>query len=466
MAEKMKDIIVLLPGITGSELVKDGKVVWGWSGRALVRNIFSAGGDFVDKLWVKEDSPTAETLDDGVTASRLLPDLHVLPGIWKIDGYSAVSESIKSSFEVVEGQNFFPFPYDWRRDNRSSARTLKRRTDEWLAKWRSSKPERKGAKLILVAHSMGGLVSRYFLELLEGWRDTKALITFGTPYRGSVNAIDGIANGIKEMGIFDLTKLARRLNSLHQLLPVYDCIDTGEGPLKKVTETGLPNAELPRIKAAHDFHEEIRIAVDKHQEDPVYRSSGYRIYPIIGHRQPTNQSARLEGAGVKILKEIRGEDFMGDGTVPRPSAVPREQTDAALGMFAATKHGSLQNDEAVLSHLLGVITGLDLDLGAFRKPMERTPPTEVSLQLADLYRVGDKIEIGARPTVPGVELVAKFESIDSGAPQKDVIMRPGREGWQLAEFPSKTAGAYRVTIVGQKPKVTPAADTFEIISSK
>ena len=42
--------------------------------------------------------------------------------------------------------------------------------------------------------SMGGLVSRYFLEVLEGWRDARALLTFGTPYRGSLNALDALAS--------------------------------------------------------------------------------------------------------------------------------------------------------------------------------------------------------------------------------------------------------------------------------
>ena len=51
---------------------------------------------------------------------------------------------------------------------------------------------------------MGGLVSRYFLECLEGWKDTKALVTFGTPYRGSLNALDGLANGLKK-GPLDLS---------------------------------------------------------------------------------------------------------------------------------------------------------------------------------------------------------------------------------------------------------------------
>ena len=45
---------------------------------------------------------------------------------------------------------------------------------------------------------MGGLVSRYYLEVLGGWRDTRRLITFGTPYRGSLNAVDFAANGFSK----------------------------------------------------------------------------------------------------------------------------------------------------------------------------------------------------------------------------------------------------------------------------
>ncbi len=305
MPEKMPDVIVLLPGITGSELKKNGKVVWGWSGRALVKNLFTGGGAFVKDLWVEQDSPTAETLGDGITASSLLDDLHVLPGIWKIDGYGAVAKFIGSEFEVTEGKNFFPFPYDWRRDNRASARMLKKRTDEWLHRWRAESGNAK-AKLILVAHSMGGLVSRYFLEVLDGWRDTRALITFGTPYQGSVNAVDAIANGLKQFGVLDLTPLARRLNSLHQLLPVYKCYDQGDGQLQRVVDAGLPNADPERVKDAFEFHEEIRRAVEAHGKQDDYRRNGYGIYPVVGHRQPTNQSARRAGNGVEILQEIHG----------------------------------------------------------------------------------------------------------------------------------------------------------------
>ena len=204
---------------------------------------------------------------------------------------------------------------------------------------------------------MGGLVARYFLEVLDGWRDTRALITFGTPYRGSLNAVDALANGMKELGVIDLTPLARRFNSLYQLLPVYECIDTGDFRLRRVVDGGLPNADPARIADAFSFHEEIRRAVEAHADDADYRRDRYRIYPIVGYRQPTNQSGLIVGDHVEMQHAIRGDDPGGDGTVPRPSAMPREQEDAAQGMFAATKHSSLQNAEAVLTHLAGVITG-------------------------------------------------------------------------------------------------------------
>jgi hypothetical protein len=461
MPDQMPDVVVLLPGITGSELKKDGRVIWGWSGRALAKNILTMGADYVATLRLRQDSPVDEFLDDKIVASRVLPDLHVLPGVWKIDGYGAVADFITSEFLVVEGENFFPFPYDWRRDNRSSAHTLKKRTDDWLHRWRA-KSGNRSAKLILIAHSMGGLVSRYFLEVLEGWRDTRALITFGTPFRGSLNAVDALANGMKELGIIDLSPLARELTSLYQLLPTYECIDAGGGHLRRVVDGGLPNADLARIKDAFHFHEEIRCAVDAHQQDEAYRRDRYHVYPIVGYRQPTNQSGRILGDRVELSHDIRGTDLAGDGTVPRPSGMPLEQQDGAMGMFAATKHASLQNADAVLAHLGGVLSGLYLSLGDFRAVTPRL--VQLSLDLADLYRADEPIIVRARPSQSGVDLGATFVDVESGREVDRLPMTPIGDGWHSLEFAPPQPGAYRVSVSGNQTGVEPAADVFEVIA--
>ena len=80
---------------------------------------------------------------------------------------------------------------------------------------------------------MGGLVARWYLECLGGWQDTRALITFGTPHRGSLNAVDFLVNGfVKKLGplkVADLSRLLRSLTSVYQLLPIYPCVDVGAG---------------------------------------------------------------------------------------------------------------------------------------------------------------------------------------------------------------------------------------------
>ena len=117
----------------------------------------------------------------GVTAPTMIPDLHLIPGPWKIDGYCQAVGLTAAAVRRHPGQELLHVSYDWRWDNRVAARRLKEQTNRWLGEWRREQPD---AKLILVGHSMGGLVARYFLECLEGWRDTRRVVTSGPPYRG------------------------------------------------------------------------------------------------------------------------------------------------------------------------------------------------------------------------------------------------------------------------------------------
>ena len=118
------------------------------------------------------------------------------------------------------------------------------------------------------------------------------LVTFGTPYRGSLNALDFLCNGFKKgigpLGI-DLTRLLRSLTSVYQLLPRYPVVDTGSGTLARVAETsGLPGVDPIRATAALRFHHEIDAAIEARPP-----GNAYAIHPIVGILQPTWQSARL-----------------------------------------------------------------------------------------------------------------------------------------------------------------------------
>jgi hypothetical protein len=88
MARKaMRDVIVFLPGVTGSVLQKDGKDLWKVGAGAVLRALVSLG-DNLDTLKIGEDPPELDDLDDGVTAPSVMHDVHLIPGLWKIDGYT------------------------------------------------------------------------------------------------------------------------------------------------------------------------------------------------------------------------------------------------------------------------------------------------------------------------------------------------------------------------------------------
>jgi hypothetical protein len=246
------DVFVLIPGILGTVLQKDGGDVFGLTTAAAFSGLFSGGGSIrglrlAEPVWPPaqpgdEEPKPVPDLGDGITPDRLAADAHLFPGLWKIDGYTKIAGYLKQRFALVPGESFFEFPYDWRRDNRVAAHRLAVTARGWLEQRRKSFPD---AQLVLICHSMGGLVARYYLEVLGGWRNTRKLITFGTPYRGSLNAVDFVANGVrKAFGLVDLTDLMCSFTSVHQLLPIYSCLDTGTGQLGRLDD--IPNV-LPRL---------------------------------------------------------------------------------------------------------------------------------------------------------------------------------------------------------------------------
>jgi len=89
-----------------------------------------------------------EQARDGITASGVLRDVYVIPFV--------LGEKVYGPFLDKAGKldrPFYPFAYDWRRDN---LETLAR----FIAFLEDVSEKNKGAKIQVVAHSMGGLITR------------------------------------------------------------------------------------------------------------------------------------------------------------------------------------------------------------------------------------------------------------------------------------------------------------------
>ncbi|WP_264048932.1 lipase/acyltransferase domain-containing protein [Methylobacterium flocculans] len=444
MAGGFGDVVVVLPGLIGSVLTKDGKPLWGTSPGALWGTII---GENLDRLRLTGEDNGDEDLGDGIVASGLVPNPEIIPRLWKQGGYSRLGADLVSRLGLTRGENYFEFPYDWRRDNRVSARKLARVAPQWLAKWKTSSGN-ENAKIVLVSHSMGGLVGRYFMECLEGWKIVRTMVSFGTPYRGAGNAVDFLCNGftwkVGSVSAFDGTDALRSFDSAYQLLPVYPFVEHGGTELARISEIALPHLDAARVLRAKAFHDEMQAARASNDGIQGYLASGMNIRPVVGINQPTWQSASLKDEVLTPVRAHEGKDHGGDGTVPRVSAIPIGDKEASV-TYVATSHSALQSVPAALDHLKGVMTGAGIDLGKFRTGHAGGAPIRLSIQ--DAYRADEPVHLEAVPTGYLQSLNGTVERIDEPAAPRTVFLRP-RDGIFRAEV-SLEPGLYRASVGGK-----------------
>lgn len=466
-----KDLIIVLPGITGSVLQKDGKDVWAGSRQAVVQAIRTRFRSLSDlKLGGATDSDDLD-LGDGVVASRVIDDITILPGLMKVDGYSGLRKRIREQFNIIHGDlnndshaaNYIEFPYDWRRDNRISARKLKQLIDKRLPLWRE-KSGNKNAKVILIGHSMGGLISRYYLEALGGWRDCKLLVTFGTPFSGSLNAIDSLSNGNKRVGI-DVTDIVRSLPSAYQLMPRYPVLRSGDKWLR-VTETdAIPNVSRAQAGWGFSFTQEIDAAIKANESEDGYEDK-YRMLPVVGTHQTTWQSAEIVNNRLVLRAGMpNGWDrhlANGDGTVPRISAVPPEIADQFPENFQTEKHASIQNNSSALDQLIqtlistqnplaGLILGKGDEKGAF-DPL-------LTLEVEDLYLSNEPILLRVSEQFP--DQVGDLEIEISGDTSRKISVPVTEEPSDVLLEPLPE-GLYRVKLSAPNSAADPVHDVFAV----
>ncbi len=417
MAVQLRDMVVLLPGIGGSVLQRHGTDAWAISGQASWRALATLGRSIAD-LALDGDDHEVDDLDDGVTATKLMAGTVIVPGLKKVNGYSATSEWLRSNFEVVQGSiddppekaaNFYEFPYDWRRDVRVAARKLERLVAARLPRWRTARGA-DDAKVVLLAHSMGGLVARHYVEVMGGWEHCRALVTFGTPHRGSVSALEFLANGYKKAFV-DLTELMRSFTSVHQLLPIYPVLDTGTS-MTRVAETRVDGVNADAAAEALAFHRAIEAAVAENRRDLRYRDEFSTLVVVGTHQMQTLQSARMANGqvttGTALPPGVPAEMDGGDGTVPMISAVPLELSTGWFDTFVPERHSSIHLPVVLGPHLLERLKKAQAPgLAQIRGDLaaERPDRRAISVRVDDLYLPGEPVELGARlinfPSAPG-----------------------------------------------------------------
>lgn len=356
----------------------------------------------------------------------------IIPGImgsWRwtrssplvLDPLGKTYDGLVATFEkngYVKDKDLFLFPYEWRASNVITAHLLKTKIAEIkdAAKW---------PRVDIVAHSMGGLVAREYIETLHGGSNVDQLITLGTPHEGSPQSYltwDGGEFGVKfrdlllkgifhqeaeENGYDSIFSYIRKapITSVRELLPTYSYLkEVGSGAMRT----------YPDIYPRNSFLENLKTEIGLDELKPVLFTN------IVGKTKndETIEKIRVGGASVELLNDpaaivpwghgkpdgfdnIFGGDRglelgVGDGTVPLDSA---QSTVADETIELIGRHGDLPSLAAktVYKTLQGKDVTIDVEVSSPPTAMllfMPFSPVDIQIISPSGKRVGKNFETG------------------------------------------------------------------------
>jgi pimeloyl-ACP methyl ester carboxylesterase len=377
--------VIVIPGILGSKLETADmeRPIWG----AFVYGAAdpdTAEGARLVALPMRRGAPLDELRDD-VVATEVLDtltlDVALIRGV-QLSAYVDILRTLavgdyadqtlgESGAVDYAGAHYncFQFPYDWRRDVSEQAALL----HDFIQTAIASQPPRGRERVDVVAHSMGGLVLRYYLRYgpdplphdgslpeldWEGARYVEHAIMIGTPSAGSVLALEQLVDGVQFASFITPTyrpAVLGTMPAIYQLLPrtrharvvidadgdgVEEPVDLFDPAVWEAYEWGLADPDQARVLrqllpdaasdaerraiAADHLRKALARAEQLHRalDVPAAPPPGSSLHLVAGdaRRTPTKLEVHPGTGGVSVI-----EEGPGDNTVSRASALMDER---------------------------------------------------------------------------------------------------------------------------------------------
>ncbi len=307
--------VVFVPGMMGSELWIGSERLWP-SPRLIITN------------------PEAFLLpgDPRIEARGIVNDVVIVPNIIQLRQYSGLGDYLVTGLGYTRGKDLLEFGYDWRHDVRLAAQRLAETIERWEVK----------APITIIAHSLGTLVTRYYVERLGGKRLVERIILMGGPHYGTPKGLASILSGPGVlpfgMGHERMRAVLSTFPSAYQILPIYPSVIDQNGNYIDVLkdESWLPERQRPYLSTARSFRRELGTA------------SSVPTVSIFGYGLKTVMRLKIERGPDGLWQKVDCvEDTAGDQSVPSGSAVLKESEIHPV----LQEHGSLYVDDDVRMRL-------------------------------------------------------------------------------------------------------------------
>lgn len=352
-----RPVLVLVPGILGSELKRKGKRIWAHPRRLL-------GGGITD-LHINADE---------VEASDVMA--------------RSYGEFIS---EFCDSHDVYVSPYDWRRSLTDAADTLSVVITGILD---AQKEANDIQPIRIVAHSMGGLVTRTMMATHPDiWeqvasRPGSRFIMAGTPTNGSYSTnqiVSGELKMIKLLALADLRNTTRDITELTATFPGVAALLPGFGELEWLHESAWKDVEASVSNKHWSLISPtlVNLARQERQRlldtplDPAF------VTYVAGISERTARDAFFDPShGGKVRFRYTRE---GDGQVTWKDGIPRNLTNV---YYQASVHGALL---AEAQHFAA--WGELLDTGRTARLSIEAPDVSRSRGATEPETIGDEVEV-------------------------------------------------------------------------
>lgn len=472
----LRHLIVIVPGIGGSVLADADGVVWGDRMRRVVGLV-----GHPDRLHGNKP----------LRAVGLMKTLGFIAPL-KAHGYDDLVRGLLNGLDTPDlavdvaadgaGRNpradIVLLPYDFRLGVEPAARRL---AAEVTARLEHLPQRERVGRVIVIGHSMGGLVARYWALDPDQARTCAAILTVGTPHRGASKALDWLVNGaglgvgprvggraaitVTRVVLQGTTDMLRSWPGMYDLLPTYQVIDDPVGG-RHLTAYDLADAGGPGFAAdpfyktqalrARDLHDTITTAWATPPQAP---GASPATIPFLARDHGTVHAARLDHGRLEVAVADPGwqpnPGWRGDGTVPALSAVPPELAPTAFSHrwhHVQERHVPMAGTNAVVEMVRSLVGD---DVSAVRGgPAEGL---RLGIDLDDAAVLGEPVPVtvrlldGAAPADPtGVKVFVTVQPEDRSAAQVRVEADTQAQEWQ-ATFTPPGPGLWRVRVQAVNP---------------
>ncbi|MEW6196868.1 MAG: alpha/beta fold hydrolase [Bacteroidota bacterium] len=354
--------VIFIPGIMGSPLFDDtnNNGVLEFSNIPFTHDEFIwvdqnqlgwFGDSFLDVLRLQDDGESPFDSNYRIFVAPLRNDQEVtierLLDFKPLSYYEDIIDQLDTSsiYELDDfnddhnvNENLYVFTYDWRKSGSFNAQMLNELINNICNDWN------KTDKVNIIAHSMGGIVSKRYIADY-GTQKIKKLIFIGTPHQGAPKSYAAMMMGYMYgfVGFIttdkEIKEISRNMPSIYELLPTKDYHNTNFTNFWTLYGKDLYSNSLVDnnwLLSYDEIQTNLKNFVGKDNftlnDNLVDNSNSFRnsisdlafgdieVYNIVGYNSPTigRVDISYKNNGAPRINSIYNLD--GDGTVPLKSA--------------------------------------------------------------------------------------------------------------------------------------------------